>query len=77
MGKVKNGYKDLDKWRKMRRKQMRRYYETRRQPKSEWHGWQDKLVLEHSIPDTELAPVIGHGVRAIQIRRCRLKKGEV
>lgn len=43
-------------------------------PKSEWSLWQDELVLAHAIPDRHLSKMIGHGVEAIQIRRCRLKK---
>ena len=34
---------------------------------------EDNLILEHSIPDTELHKIIGRSVRAIQARRHRLK----
>lgn len=42
---------------------------------SEWTNQEDALVLEHSITDRELSELIHHSVQAIQIRRCRLKKG--
>ena len=36
----------------------------------------DELVLAHSVSDHALSEKIGHSVRAIQIRRSRLKKRE-
>ena len=39
-----------------------------------WTAEQDKMVLEHLITDTELSKIIQHSVKAIQVRRCRLKK---
>lgn len=73
----KDKYKDISKWEKTTYEQRRRYYTRRRLPPSPWEEWQDVMVLEHSMPDTELAPKIGHGVGAIQVRRCMLKKGKV
>ena len=34
---------------------------------------EDKLILQHSIPDIELAEKIGRSVQAIQVRRAKLK----
>lgn len=36
--------------------------------------WQEELVLAHTMSDRELSKIVGHGVQAIQIKRCRLKK---
>ena len=43
----------------------------------QWEKWEDKMVLEHSIPDRDLSKKIHRSVSAIQIRRSRLKKGSV
>jgi len=39
----------------------------------EWSPEDDKLILEHKIPDRELSEQIQRSVTAIQVRRCRLK----
>ncbi len=39
-----------------------------------WTSKQDEKVLKHDIPDSELSAIIHHSVKAIQIRRSRLKK---
>ena len=39
-----------------------------------WSAAEDAMVLEHSITDHELSEKIGRSVKAIQIRRSRLKK---
>ena len=71
----KNQYRDKDKYKKTRDAQKKRYYDkTAIYQRNSWNSQQDKLVLEHSISDTELSKIIGHSVKAIQIRRSRLKK---
>ena len=72
----KSQYKDLNKWFETCKRYRRRYYEkTAVYPPSAWTAEQDQLVLEHSMTDHELSEKIGHSVRAIQIRRHRLKRG--
>lgn len=72
----KSQYKDLQKWFETCKRYKRRYYDkTAIYPPSAWTTEQDKLVLEHSMTDHELSDKIGHSVRAIQIRRHRLKYG--
>ena len=39
-----------------------------------WTTEQEELILEHKMTDHELSEKIGHSVKAIQIKRCRLKK---
>lgn len=71
----KKSYKDMDRFNKTRNAQRKRYYDkTAIYEPSRWTSEQDKLVLEHTVSDTELSTLIGHSVRAIQIRRWRLKK---
>ena len=71
------GYKDIDRWRKIRNEAKRRYAERTGsnlyEPKHYTEG-EDKLILEHSIPDRFLANKLGRSVSAIQMRRCRLRK---
>ncbi|MCD8108020.1 MAG: hypothetical protein LUE20_08690 [Oscillospiraceae bacterium] len=43
------------------------------------HSWTDeevKMVLEHSIPDSELSSKIGRSLKSIQEKRRRLKNAE-
>jgi hypothetical protein len=55
-----------------------RYYDktrnapNRRQP---WSAEHERLVLEHTIPDSQLSAIIGRSVNAIQRKRTRLAKG--
>ena len=71
----KKYYADMEKFRKTRKAQRKKYYDkTAIYKPSNWTLEQDKMVLEHTITDTELSAKIGHSVRAIQNRRHRLKK---
>lgn len=71
----KNQYRNMEKFQITRKAQRNRYYEkTAKYNPSPWTSEQDKAVLEHNITDTELSNLIGHSVKAIQIRRSRLKK---
>lgn len=71
----KYAYADMEKFRKTTKAQQKRYYnKTNFHCSSIWTAEQDKMVLEHLITDTELSKIIQHSVKAIQVRRCRLKK---
>lgn len=41
--------------------------------KRSWTQKEDRQVIEHSIPDRDLAEKIGRSVTAIQVRRSRLR----
>lgn len=74
----KSGYKDLDKWRKTKRLQQRRYHQkTANAPNSRQPYTVDEIemILRHDIPDSELSSRIGRSVRAIQAKRHNLRKG--
>ena len=47
-----------------------------RATKRPWKPTEDRCVLRHIKPDRELARKLRRSVRAIQIRRCRLKGGK-
>lgn len=74
----KENYRDLGKWRITTREQKKRYYE--RLDVYAVHGGkpytddEKKRILEHSIPDRELAIEIGRTVRTIQVLRSRWRK---
>lgn len=71
----KYAYADMEKFRKTTNAQKKRYYnKTNFHCSNVWTAEQDKMVLEHLITDTELSKIIQHSVKAIQVRRCRLKK---
>lgn len=69
----KEQYRDLDKFRRTIQAQKKRYYAKTAQGRSPWHEWQDDLILKHEMTDHELSELVGHSVKAIQIRRSRLK----
>lgn len=71
----KEDYADMEKFTKTRKKQRNGYYrKTAIYPPNFWTSKQDEKVLKHDIPDSELSAIIHHSVKAIQIRRSRLKK---
>lgn len=74
----KNDYKDMEKHHKACRRQNQRYYAKTSflYPSRPWSADEDALVLEHKITDSELSAKIGRSVKAIQLRRCRLKSRE-
>lgn len=72
----KRTYKDMEKFKEYRRKGKKRNYD-RGAVGCERHSWtleEDQLVLASMISDRELSKITRHSVRAIQIRRNRLKK---
>ena len=71
----KEQYRDMEKYKKTRRRQQRRYYKkTQIYDANNWTDMADELILKHEKTDTELSKIIGHSVNAIQIRRSRRKK---
>lgn len=75
----KSGYKDMERYRETKQNYYRRYYKTTenaRNKRKRWSGDEDKLIIEHSITDRELSEIIGRSMKAILVRRTRLKKAE-
>lgn len=65
-----------DKRRIKKRREHRLYYAAtafRYKPRP-WTGAEDRLVMEHSIPDRELSTEIQRSMKSISNRRWRLKK---
>ncbi len=71
----KKEYKNLDKYHETCRRQKQRYYgKTQLYEKHSWSCKEDEIVLERNMTDTEISSAIGRSVRAIQVRRSRLKQ---
>lgn len=71
----KKDYRDLQKWKNTARLQRKRYYaKTALYAPRPWTAKEEQLVLEHTIPDSELSPLIQRSVSAIQNKRHKLKK---
>ena len=70
-------YRNLDKYREMRKKQKQRYRDRTGSglyaPKK-WEDWENELVLNHEVLDNELSVMLKRSVSAIQVRRCKLVK---
>lgn len=72
-----NQYKDLDKLRKTRNAQKKRYFsKTAIYKPRRWIDIEDVIVLEHKNTDMEISKQIERSVKAIQVRRVKLKKLE-
>lgn len=72
--KCKKKYKDMEKYKAYKRRVTKKYYDkTATYEKIKWTPEQEELVLKHEITDTQLSNLIGHSVKAIQVRRSRLK----
>lgn len=72
-----NRYKDLDKLRKTRNAQNKRYFsKTAIYKPRRWTDIEDVIVLEHKNTDMEISKQIERSVKAIQVRRVKLKKIE-
>jgi len=70
-------YKDKDKLRKTRNAQNKRYFsKTAIYKPRRWTEIEDVIVIEHKNTDTEISKQIERSVKAIQVRRVKLKKLE-
>lgn len=72
-----SSYKDKDKLRKTRNAQNRRYFsKTAIYKPRRWTEIEDVIVIEHKNSDMEISKQIERSVKAIQVRRVKLKKIE-
>ena len=68
-------YRQSKKGRVIHQKANKRYYDRHRKEPQRWTPEKDDLILAQQRSDRELSELIGHGVRAIQVRRSKLKRG--
>jgi hypothetical protein len=70
-------YKDKEKLRKTRNAQNKRYFsKTAIYKPRRWTDIEDVIVLEHKNTDMQISKQIERSVKAIQVRRVKLKKIE-
>ena len=74
----KKDYRDLKKHRDTCNKQNKRYYgkTSYKYERRRYTVEEDVLILSRSMTDSELSEKIHRSVKSIQIRRCRLNKGQ-
>ena len=68
-------YRQSKKGRVTHQKANKRYYDHHRKEPQRWTPEKDDLILAQQRSDRELSELIGHGIRAIQVRRSKLKRG--
>ena len=68
-------YRQSKKGRATHQKANKRYYDRNRKEPQRWTPEKDDLILAQQRSDRELSELIGHGIRAIQVRRSKLKRG--
>lgn len=70
-------YKDKEKLRKTRNAQNKRYFsKTAIYKPRRWTDIEDVIILEHKNTDMQISKQIERSVKAIQVRRVKLKKME-
>ena len=69
----KSEYRDLKKHAETCQRQNKRYYAKTTMGRHLWQKWQDDLIVAHEMTDHQLSKIVGHSVKAIQVRRSRLK----
>ncbi len=76
-----DSYETNKKWRKKYpskwHKGKLRYYQKSQGKQNSWKRWtyeEEKMVMDHSMTDTQLSDKLGKSVMAIQIKRGRLKR---
>ena len=75
--KCRRNYADQEKYRRYHNGCNRRYYKKTENAPNKGMLWTDGdivMILERKHSDTELSAMIGRSVRAIQMKRSKLKK---
>ncbi|MBR3429980.1 MAG: hypothetical protein IKG87_07785 [Clostridia bacterium] len=77
--KSRKAYRDAEKYRQYRNGYNNRYYRRTQfcaRSKMPWSEEEEKLAMEHKHTDTEIAKMIGRSVRAIQLKRNKIRTEE-
>lgn len=69
-------YKKSDRGKFFRKKYNKRYYAKTagKYPRRPFDIWEDKIILEHSLPDRKISEMLERSMQSIQVRRSKLKK---
>lgn len=73
----KKDYADIEKWRNTVTAYNRSYYQATSNARNSYKKWtqeEDRIVLEHAIPDREISSLIGRSMKAITQRRHNLTR---
>lgn len=74
----KRGYKSIEKFRRKRNRERFNRRERERpnafSHKKSYTHEEEMMILEHSIPDVDLAKMLGRTTQSIQIKRAKIKK---
>lgn len=73
----KRDYADIDKWRNTVTTYNRKYYQSTSYARNSYKKWtqeEDRIVLEHTIPDREISKLLGRSMKAIIQRRHNLTR---
>lgn len=77
MPKSLKSFADTDKARAYRNRQRKINYDRdgsdRRHGNKQWLRFEIDMILERKLTDREVARIIGRSVRAIQVKRCKLR----
>lgn len=80
MPKTLKEYADTDRARAYRNRQRKINYDRdgsdRHRSREPWTRHEIDMILERKLTDREVARIMGRSVKAIQIKRCRLKHGQ-
>lgn len=79
MGGRKEGYKDLNKWKRYKCRQKKQNYAKGRVDcnRHKWTEEEDLLLFDCNLTDRQLSKILHHSVQAIQVRRCKIRKGMI
>lgn len=73
-------YKDLDKWRKTKNAYNKRYYTLKDTDTNNGKTWKIndiELIMEHKFTDRELSKILNRSIRAIHVKRSKIKNRKV
>lgn len=72
----KSEYKDLEKYKKTKREQEKRYYgktQDALNSRKYWTPREIKMIMAKNMSDRELSQILGRSMKAIQVKRYKIK----
>lgn len=72
----KSEYKDLEKYKKTKREQEKRYYGKTQDvlnSRKYWTPREIKMIMAKNMSDRELSQILGRSMKAIQVKRYKIK----
>lgn len=74
----KSKYKDLEKYKKTKREQQKRYYDKTQDALNSRKCWtprEIKIIMAKNMSDRELSRILGRSMKAIEVKRSKIKHG--